>query len=188
MYEWDICMICRMIFVTLWLTSLSVIISRATVLLQMALFCSFRGWVASRCVCVHHNSSIHSSVDRHLGCLHVLASVDSASVNIWVGVIFLNSFSPDMSPRGWPQDHLVVLFLVFKEPPYCSPSWLNHFAFPPDVWEGSLSSTSSQVFNLYGFLMIVILTSVRWYLIVVLISISLIITDVEHPFTYLCLT
>ena len=31
---------------------------------------------------------IHSSVDGHLGCFHVLAVADSAAVNIWVHVSF----------------------------------------------------------------------------------------------------
>ena len=30
----------------------------------------------------HHIVYIHSSVDRHLGCFHVLAAVDSAAMNI----------------------------------------------------------------------------------------------------------
>ena len=57
-------------------------------LLQMALFCSFFGWVNS-IVYVYHIFFIHSSVDGHLGFFYVLAIVNSAAVNIGVHV-FLN--------------------------------------------------------------------------------------------------
>ena len=40
------------------------------------------------CVYIYHIFFIHSSVDGHLGCFHVLATGDSAAMNIRVPVSF----------------------------------------------------------------------------------------------------
>ena len=55
---------------------------------------------------------IHSPVDAHLGCFHVLALVNSAAVNIEVHVSFQIMFFSWCMPMSGIAVSLVVLFLV----------------------------------------------------------------------------
>ena len=104
-------------------------------LLQMILF---HGWVIFHYVCVciymcmcvyfyvcmylcihiyvYHISFIQSPVDKYLGCLRVLAIINSAAVNIGVCVSFQIRvlYFLDICPGVGLLDHMVVLFLVFK--------------------------------------------------------------------------
>ena len=49
---------------------------------------------------MYHIFFIHSSVDGHLGCLHVLVIVTSAVVNIWVQVSFRIMVFSGYMPRS----------------------------------------------------------------------------------------
>ena len=49
---------------------------------------------------MYHNFFIHSSVDGHLGCFHVLAIVNSAAVNNWIHVSFSILISSGYVPRS----------------------------------------------------------------------------------------
>ena len=64
-------------------------------LLQMAFIHSF-SWLSRVPLCIYiylyHIFFIHSSVDKHLGCSHVLAIVNSAAINTGVRVQLLLNF------------------------------------------------------------------------------------------------
>ena len=69
-----------------WLSSLSMIISRFIVWLQMALSHSFYHWVVFHCI--YTTRSLYLSVSGHSGCFYVLAIVNSATVNTALPVYF----------------------------------------------------------------------------------------------------
>ena len=68
-------------------------------LLQMALFHSFL-WQSNISLYIYHIFFIHSSIDGHLGCFHVMTIVNSAAMNIGVPVPFLNMVFSGYMPRS----------------------------------------------------------------------------------------
>ena len=68
---------------------------------------------------IYYNFFIHSSVNGHLGCFHVPVIANSAVMNNGIHVSF-SSLVPQGIRLGVEMlCHMVVLFIVFKESPYC---------------------------------------------------------------------
>ena len=60
---------------------------------------------------MYHNFFIRSSVHGHLGCFHILAIVNSTTMNSGIHVFF---FNPGFLREWELLGPMVVLFLVFK--------------------------------------------------------------------------